>query len=184
MRLGIPRIVRAAVMGVVAGAAESKFDHVGLAHHRRQLPAQRGDHRSIDFEIRRQALSRPCMGRKARNREQVLDRGRNALQRPSARSHGKSGIGRVGASSRMLGCPLRIGHELAAETFVIGDCGFDEIAGFELALVKQDRNLGYRLRQCIGHADVPHRQFGGNSVLKLGWQRQAGRIDVGSLICL
>jgi len=44
----------------------------------------------------------------------------------------------------MRGRPLRIGHQLAAEPLVIGDRGFDKVARFELALAKQDRDLGER----------------------------------------
>jgi len=43
-------------MRVLAGAAKGKFDHMGLAHHRRHLPAQIGNDRTIDLEFRRQTL--------------------------------------------------------------------------------------------------------------------------------
>src|SRR5450759_5864239 len=61
----------------------------------------------------------------------------------------------------MLGRPLRIGHELGAETLVIGDRLLGESARLELALAKQYRDLGYRKGECIGHrylllSDIPH----------------------------
>src|SRR6516162_1707909 len=55
----------------------------------------------------------------------------------------------------MRGRPLRIGHEPTAEPLVIGDRRIDKFARPELALGKQDRDLGDRMRQCIGHGDVP-----------------------------
>jgi len=88
-------------------------------------------------------------------REQILDRGRDALQRTGARTDGEGGIGRLGAFARMLGRPLRIGQELAAETLVIGDRLVRERARFELAFAEQDRDLDDRKRQCIGHGGVP-----------------------------
>jgi hypothetical protein len=144
MRLGVPRIVRAAIVGVLPGAAESEFDHMGLAHHARQLLAQRRNDRAFDLEFRRQRFGRAGKGREARHREQVLDRGRNALQRAGPGACGKGGIGGVGASARMRGRPLRIGHQLASEPLVIGNRGFDKVACFELALAEQDCDLGER----------------------------------------
>src|SRR5207248_3552642 len=73
------------------------------------------------------------IGRKAGDREQVLNRSRNPLQRTGMRTDGKSRVGGVGAAPRIVWRPLRIGHQLAAEPLVIGDCGFNERAGFELA---------------------------------------------------
>jgi hypothetical protein len=128
-------------MGVVAGAAESELDHVGLAHHGRELPAQRRDHWALDLELRRQALGRAGIGRKAGDRKQILDRGRDALQRSRARTDGEGGIGGGGALAGMLRRPLRIGHELAAEAFVVGDRDFSERAGLELSFAKTGRDL-------------------------------------------
>src|SRR5450755_103330 len=61
----------------------------------------------------------------------------------------------------MLGRPLRIGHELGAETLVIGDRLLGESARLELALAKQYRDLGHRKGERIGHrylllSDIPH----------------------------
>src|SRR6516162_5797582 len=119
MRLGVPWIVWAAVMGIVAGAAKGEFDHMRLAHDGCQLPAQTGDYRTFDFELRREALRRAGIGGKATDREQILDRYRNALQRAGPRADCESGIGVIGASSRIFGRPLRIGHQLAAASLVI-----------------------------------------------------------------
>jgi hypothetical protein len=135
----------------MAGGAEGEFDHVRLAHDRRQLPAQIGDDRAIDLEFVRQAFGRASIGRKARNAEEVLDRSRDALQGTRPRTNGKSGIGGVGTFSRVLGCPLRICQQLGAETLVIGDRLFGESPRLELALAKQHRNLGHRKRERTGH---------------------------------
>jgi hypothetical protein len=51
----------------------------------------------------------------------------------------------------MFWCPLRIGHELGAETLVVGDRLFGECARLELALAEQYRNFGDRKRERIGH---------------------------------
>src|SRR5262249_56316450 len=87
MRLGVPGIVWAAVMGIVAGAAKGKFDHMRLAHHGRQLPAQAGDHRTFDFELRREALGRAGIGSESTDRELIPDRYPNALPPARARAH-------------------------------------------------------------------------------------------------
>ena len=71
------------------------------------------------------------------------------------RTDGKSRVGGVGAAPRIVWRPLRIGHQLAAEPLVIGDCGFNERAGFELARGKTCRDLGDRQRKCIGHIASP-----------------------------
>jgi hypothetical protein len=56
---------------------------------------------------------------------------------------------------------LRIGHELGAETLVIGDRLLGKRARLELALAKQYRDLGHRKGERIGHrlsflSDIPH----------------------------
>jgi hypothetical protein len=68
-------------MRVLAGAAEGKFHHMRLTHHRRQLPPQIGDDRAVDLEFRRQTSGCARIGRKARDGEEILDRSRNTLQR-------------------------------------------------------------------------------------------------------
>jgi hypothetical protein len=49
MRRRIPRVVRRPVVAVPAGAAERKFDHMGLAHDHAQLAAQRRDQRPVSL---------------------------------------------------------------------------------------------------------------------------------------
>src|SRR5450631_627455 len=51
----------------------------------------------------------------------------------------------------MLRCPLRIGHELGAETLVIGDRLLGKCARFELALAEQYRNLGHWKGKRVSH---------------------------------
>ena len=89
-------------------------------------------------------------------REEILDRGRNALQRARARADREGRIGGIGAFPRMIRRPLRIGHELGAETLVIGDRLLGESARFELALAKRSRDLGHREGERVGHVRLPY----------------------------
>ena len=138
----VPRIARRAVMRVVAGAAERELHHVGLAHQGGELPAQVRDHRPLGLELLRQASRRARKSRKSRHREQVLHRDRDALQRAGDRAGRKGRVGRIGAFARMVGRPLRIGHEGFAAALVIGDRLLGERARREGAVAQAQRELG------------------------------------------
>src|SRR5450759_5581752 len=87
----------------------------------------------------------------------------------------------------MLGCPLRIGHELGSETLVIGDRLLSKSARFELALAKQYRDLGHRKGERIGHrylllSDNPHMTEGQRGDSSLAAQSEADPNDLFRLL--
>src|SRR6185437_2976755 len=151
----IPGIARRAVMRVVTGPAESEFDHMRLAGDGGELAPEICDHRPVLLELRRQALGRAGVGRESRMREEILDRSRDALQRARARTDRIGRIGRIGAAARMIGRPLRIGHQRLAEAIVMGDRLFGESTGFDLALTHEPRQLDHWTREQIAHCYLP-----------------------------
>ena len=106
MRRRVPRVVRRAPMAVLAGAAKRELDHMRLAHDDPELAAQRRHQRPVPLpRIGRQPPARSGEAGIPGGGEQVLDRNRQALERPDRHPGGKCGVGRLGDRARPAPAP-------------------------------------------------------------------------------
>lgn len=127
VRLGVPRVARRAPMRVDAEAAKGELDGMGLSHHHAELAAQRGDDRALALPFGRQSLRGAREGRPALDPVKVLDRHRNALERPGRSTACEGCVRSARLQARLVRTPALVGVETAAEVLVARECRLHEL---------------------------------------------------------
>ncbi len=155
MRGGVPRVPRRAVVEIGPEPAERELDRMGLAHQHRELTQRRADNGAGPLPRFGQAVGGTGIGRQARNTEDVLDRDRQAHQRPGVAAGPDQRVGGFGEALGVIAGPGDVGVVMgAAEAMPLGGAA-GELGGRGLAAAQASGELAERRPvEIVGHGQA------------------------------